>query len=219
MLDGADITRLADEPAGAAASRAGAGGPPHRDEPHGAREPADGRVCAQDMRAVDAEIADIYRAFPNLAARRDALRVGALGRRAADAGDRPRAVAAPQVHDARRAIAGLEPAADQRGVRADCRASTARAALRSCWSSRIRTRRWSSPTALTCWSLAARSWKALPAGSARRSVACATPIWGARRRANKLQRVNLSNRREEKVNEIETFGIAGRDGVVRGGCR
>ena len=36
MLDGADITRLAAESAGAPASRAGAGGPPHRDQPDGA---------------------------------------------------------------------------------------------------------------------------------------------------------------------------------------
>ena len=38
---------LADEPAGAQRPRAGAGGPPHRDEPDGARKSADGRVRAQ----------------------------------------------------------------------------------------------------------------------------------------------------------------------------
>ena len=49
-----------------------------------------GAFARKDMRAVDAEIAEIYERFPNLAARRDALGVGAVGRRAADAGDRPR---------------------------------------------------------------------------------------------------------------------------------
>ena len=46
-LDGADITRWPTEPAGAPASRAGAGGPPHRHEPDGARKSADGRVRPQ----------------------------------------------------------------------------------------------------------------------------------------------------------------------------
>ena len=69
-------------------------------------------------------------------------------------------LAAPEADDAGRAVARLEPAPHQRGVCADRASSTASAASRSCWSSRTRTRRWSSPTAPMCWSLAARSWRA-----------------------------------------------------------
>ena len=80
--------------------------------------------------------------------------LGAVGRRAADAGDRTRPAGGSQADDAGRAIARPEPASHQRGVRAYRRAQPRAAASPSCWSSRIPTGRWSSPTGPMCSSLA-----------------------------------------------------------------
>ena len=73
MLDGADITRWPPSRRVREQPRAGAGGPPHRDEPDRARKSADGRLRAQGHARSDAEIAEIYERFPNLAARRHLL--------------------------------------------------------------------------------------------------------------------------------------------------
>ena len=87
-----------------------------------------GAFNRRDVRAVAAEIADIYERFPNLAARRHHAGVGAVRRRAADAGDRARPARAPKIMMLDEPSLGLEPAAVERSVRADRRAQPREAA-------------------------------------------------------------------------------------------
>ena len=75
-----------------------------------------------DMRAVEGGDRRHLRALPEPRGAPAPAGVGALGRRAADAGDRARAPRQPEDHDAGRALARLEPAAHQRSVRAHRRA-------------------------------------------------------------------------------------------------
>ena len=90
--------------------------------------------------------ARVYALFPRLKERRAQPRQPAFGRRAADAGDRPRAGAQPEAAAARRADRG--PGADhRRGTAGGARsASCARRACRRSWSSRRPGRSWPSPT-------------------------------------------------------------------------
>ena len=87
-----------------------------------------GAFNRRDDGAVADEIDGIYERFPNLAARRDrpasVLSGGEQQMLAIGRG----LLAAPKVHDARRALAGPEPDALDRGVRADRRRSIARLA-------------------------------------------------------------------------------------------
>ena len=73
----------------------------------------------------------------------------ALGRRAADAGDRARADGRAEAADPRRALARALAAAGRGAVRADQDASTRRAS-RCCWSSRTWCRAWRSQAAPMC---------------------------------------------------------------------
>ena len=109
------------EPAGYERPRAGAGRPPYRDEPDRARKSADGRVQSppnRNHRPRDRR--DLRPLFQSEGAARP-LGLGAVGRRAADAGHRPRAAGRAQADDAGRAVAGTEPAALVGGVCANRR--------------------------------------------------------------------------------------------------
>ena len=88
------------------------------------------------------------------------VRRHAVGRRAADAGDRPRARLVAEAADAGRAVDG--PGADhrRRDLRAADRDPPAIEADRSCWSSSAWRRRCNSPTTATCWKPGASCSKA-----------------------------------------------------------
>ena len=121
---------------------------------------------------------------------------GAVGRRAADAGDRAGAFVRAEADDAGRAVAGLEPAADQRGVRADRRAEPLARPCDPAWSSRILTRRWNSPIEPMCWSSAARSWRGCRP-NLRDDPSLRDAYLGRAEAAQTSCRINLSNHREE----------------------
>ena len=128
----------------------GARGPAHLPAHERVREPADGRHAGR-AGAFPARPRPRVRDVP--AARRAArpARRHAVGRRAADAGDRPRADEPAAAAAARRAVArpgAADRAADLRGDRPD-RARGGRD--RSSWSSRTPIMRFAWPTAATCW--------------------------------------------------------------------
>ena len=98
------------------------------------------RFRTRAARRATTRLDDVYARFPRLARAPRAARRDAVGRRAADAGARPRADGEAAAADARRA----EPrprAADRAGDLRDRRRLCARPACRSCWSSRTRARR------------------------------------------------------------------------------
>ena len=141
MLDGQDITNLRPDQRARRRHRLGAAGAQHLQIADGRGEPHRGRAARalgprQDLRAVSA---------PEGAPPQS--RQSVVRRRAADAGDRPRARPQPAHHAARRAArrAGADPG---RGIAGGaCAASSARKAFRRSWSSRTRRKSSASPTA------------------------------------------------------------------------
>ena len=90
----------------------------------------------------------------------------AVGRRAADAGDRARAGAAPAPAAAGRAVVRPGAADRARKFSPSCAASAPRRRSASCWSSRTPRSRSISPTMPICWKPAASSSPARPPRSA-----------------------------------------------------
>ena len=122
----------------------------------GAREPAHGRLHPPRRATASPATSRRCSATSRSCASAPTQRAGlAVGRRAADAGDQPRADGAAQADAARRAVArACRPSWSRRSSRSSC-ASTASAASPSCWSSRTPTWRCRPPTTATCWRTAA----------------------------------------------------------------
>ena len=117
-----------------------------------------GAYLRKDRDGVAEDLERVYGYFPRLqGAPRPAGRP-AVRRRAADAGDQPRADEPAEAAAARRAVA--RPVADpgQGDLRASSSASTRSRACRSCWSSRTPRWRWRPRTTAMCWRSAASSW-------------------------------------------------------------
>ena len=93
VIDGRDMSRApAARAHGAAGHRLRARGPRHLPQPDGAREPGDGaRAPAAGRPRATGRFERVLQTFPRLAERLDHGGAAALGRRAADAGHRPRA--------------------------------------------------------------------------------------------------------------------------------
>ena len=151
-FDGADIARRARR---ASACGCGIVQVPEGRQVFGA---ADGRgqPAARRLRARLARPRStrVYALFPVLREKRPRAGRHAVGRPAADAGDRPRADGRAAAAAARRAEHGPGAAAGGRDLRATSRRSR-RAARRSCWWTRTRAPRWPSPTAASAWRPAA----------------------------------------------------------------
>ena len=112
--------------------------------------------------------------FPRLNGAAGAARRHAVGRRAADAGDRPRPDERAATADPRRAVARPVAAAGRGDVRADRPAQRAMAS-RSCWSSRTSCSRSPSPIAPMSWKTAASPSQARrPSSPSIRNCARAT---------------------------------------------
>ena len=103
---------------------------------------------------VDRDIDAVFERFPVLAERRDQMAGNAVRRRAADAGDRPRAGGAPAPAAARRALARAR-AQIRHADFPDAARAQSRRAKPSFWSSRMRARPCRLPTAATSWSAGA----------------------------------------------------------------
>ena len=109
-FDGDAIDRLRARPGDAAWHLPRARGPRDVPVPDGAREPADGRLHAPRQDAVHRDLELCLRLLPGPEGALAPARRPALGRRAADAGDQPRAHGAAEAAAARRAVA--RPVAD-----------------------------------------------------------------------------------------------------------
>ena len=123
--------------------------------PDGAREPADGRLHAPRQGRGASRPGTVLRLFPGAEGTLAPARRPAVGRRAADAGDQPRADGPAEAAAARRAVARPVADAGARRSSASSAASTRSRASPSCWSSRTRTSRCRPPISATCWRSAA----------------------------------------------------------------
>ena len=148
-FEGKDISQTAAHELVRAGHRPRARGPPHLLPADGPREPPDGRASRRhqtdDRRRTSS---GSWTLFPRLRERTAPARRHAVGRRAADAGDRPGADVRAARPAPRRAVAGPRPdprPADLRDDQGDQRAR----ARRSCSSSRTPSRRCRSPIAAT----------------------------------------------------------------------
>ncbi len=145
---GAEITDDAAEPDRRARDLAGARGPALLPADDRAREPRARRLPAPEGRPHRGPRARL-RAVPAARGARDAEGRDDVRRRAADAGDRPRADGAPAAAAARRALDGDRAAPGRADLRDDRRDQRTRG-RRSCSSSRTPTTRSGSRSAATC---------------------------------------------------------------------
>ena len=138
VLDGQDITRLVVRPAGARGARLRAAGARDLPAPERGGEPPDGaaRLRARHVHRRRARPLPRAQALPVPQGRRP------VGRRAADAGHRPRAAHAPEAPDPRRADR-RNPALDHPRDRGRASAASRRSAVSPCsWSNST----WTSPS-------------------------------------------------------------------------
>ncbi len=160
-FEGRDISAASSAERVRAGPGAGAGGATDFRVDDGAREPAAGRASAARCRDLAPDIDGDLRSLPQSRPPPGQSGAGAVGRRAADAGDRPCAAGAAAADDARRAFARAFAAAGGPVVRSDRRRSTAMG-WRCCSSSRTRCLRWTSPRVAMCWNSAASACRATP---------------------------------------------------------
>ena len=126
-----------------------------------AREPRARRLPAARRRASSEDLDRVFELFPRLRGARDAEGGHDVRRRAADARHRPGADGRADAAAARRALDGHRADPRRAHLRDDRARSTSRA-RRSCWSSRTRTSRSTSPSAATCWRPARSCWPTTP---------------------------------------------------------
>ena len=166
-------------------------------------------------RGWQATLAEVYQRFPRLAGAPRPARRHAVRRRAADAGDGPRADGQADAADARRAIARTRAADRARDLPASS-PTCARPACRSCWSSRTRAPRCRSPTTATCWRPAswrskARAPNSPPIRASRR------PTWAKarRRRTRRMSAARESALADDGAAPSTTRPCIGRRGPGR----
>ena len=121
LFEGRDITGLRDARDRAAAHRPVARGPAHLPAHDRAREPADGRRASTAGAHFAEDLERVYDALPAPQGAARSARRHAVGRRAADAGHRPRADEPAEAAAARRALAGPRTADRQADLRGDPR--------------------------------------------------------------------------------------------------
>ena len=128
-FEGERIDRLRDRGDRPARHRAGAGGAPHLRAHDGLGEPRHGRLHRRGAppAELDADLERVYALFPRLQGARRAARRHHVGRRAADAGDRPGADGAAAAAADGRAVDGPGAGAASTRCSTSSRPSTGRA--------------------------------------------------------------------------------------------